>query len=64
MPREYILDRIALALNTTPEYLTDTDIPEHPDTAYAKCLDAVRRYGGCWKYTQKKELINELIDAI
>lgn len=64
MPRKDILYRIAKALNTTPEYLTDTEAQENPDVAFAQVRVAIKTYGEAWTLSQKKELINNLIDVL
>ena len=63
-PRRPILVKMAMALNTTPEYLTGTDSLVHPDSAFASARILVITYGARWTHEQKKKLINEILDVM
>lgn len=63
-PRRPILVKMAIALNTTPEYLTGTESTVHPDSAFASARISVRTYGARWTHEQKKELINAILDVM
>lgn len=62
-PRYAILTKIAEVLDTTPEYLLGIEIYNQED-AFSKVRTAIKTYGKSWKYEQKKELVNELLNAM
>lgn len=63
-PKGPILVEMARVLNTTPEYLTNTEGLVHPDIAFAGARISVRTYGAQWTHEQKKELINAILDVM
>ena len=63
-PRELILNKIALTLGVTPEYLLGQNDTDHPDITFAKVRVAVKESSHRWTATQIRELINLLITAL
>ena len=64
MPRHSTLVAISKALNTTPDYLTDIEGLNNPDSTFAKTRINIKTYGNRWTYAQQRELVNELLNAI
>ena len=63
-PRAITLQKMALALGVTPEYLLGQNDTDHPDIMFAKVRVAVKESSHRWTVTQIRELINLLITAL
>lgn len=63
-PRAITLQKMALALGVTPEYLLGKTDTEHQDITFAKVRISIKESGHRWTGTQIRELINLLITAL
>lgn len=62
-PRYAILKKLAGVLETTPEYLLGVELANQGE-AFATVRSAIKAYGKSWGNEQKKELVNELLNAM
>lgn len=62
-PKRMHLIALSRALHTTPEYLTDMEIPEDPQHAYEQVKTMINTHKSDWNYKQKTELVNTLLNT-